>query len=543
MRLLLLLLSVNGLLLTSCMKGESVDLIIHNARIHTMNESDEVVQAMAIRDGKVLELGPERQLLNKYSADEYVDAAGRDVFPGFADAHGHMMSYARMKCSADLLGTASMEELLNRVEKYAQRKKRTCVIGRGWDQSLWMDKRLPVNTELNQRFPDVPVALTRIDGHAMLVNNALLKKAGITAETQVDGGQILLENGVPSGLLLDNAINLVNPFLTDFSDSELTEALLEVESELFQYGITDVHEAGLTAKDFKLVRKLCGQEKLQVEIYGMLYPEPENIDFAKKNGFFREKSLYVRSFKIMGDGALGSRGAFMKQAYSDDPHNHGVLTVKPEELDYYAKIAALTGYQMNVHAIGDSTNRLILDWAVKFGEKYPDHRWRLEHAQVIDPSDFQLVEESGMLPSVQPTHAVSDQRWAADRIGTKRLAGAYAYKTLLEKAGILAIGTDFPVEPLDPFRTIFAAVKRKNENNEPISGFLPEQALTVEQCLRGMTIWAATAAFSEETKGSLEKEKDATFAILDQPFRVGETYEPNFAFATYIRGKQVYIME
>lgn len=520
-----------------------MDLIVHNAKIHTMNDKLEIVQAMAIRDGKIVELGPERQLLNKYSADEYIDATGRDVFPGFADAHGHMMSYARMKCSADLVGSASMEELLNRVEKYNSKKAPKVIVGRGWDQSLWTNKELPTNEELNKRFPNKGVALTRIDGHAMLVTDALLKKAKITAETVVEGGQVLVKDGKPTGLLIDNAIELVKPYIPDFSNEELTNALVEIEGELLQYGITDVHEAGLTHSDFKLMRDLCGKKKLQLGVYGMLYPEEENITFAKKHGKLVTDNFTVRSFKIMGDGALGSRGANLKEAYSDDPHNHGVSMLNDEQLKRLTTVAQLTGYQMNVHAIGDETNRKVLDWIIASNQGIPDHRWRLEHAQVIDPVDFDLIASSGVYPSVQPTHAVSDQRWAEQRLGKLRLKGAYAYKTLLDRAGFLAIGTDFPVERLDPFLTIYAAVKRKNAENEPIAGFLPEEAISVDDCLRGMTIWAAWASFQEKKKGSLEKKKEATFFILDQPFRVQESFEPNFAFKTFIRGKCVYSME
>lgn len=539
----LFLLLVLGFIFTSCMKGEHVDLIVHNAKIHTMNDKLEIVQAMAIRDGKIVELGPERQLLNKYSADEYIDATGRDVFPGFADAHGHMMSYARMKCSADLVGCTSMEELLNRVEKYNSKKRPKVIVGRGWDQSLWTNKDLPTNDELNKRFPNKGVALTRIDGHAMLVTDVLLNKAKITAETVVEGGQVLVQNGKPTGLLLDNAIELVKPFIPDFSEKDLTEALLEIEDELLQYGITDVHEAGLTHADFKLMRQLCAKKSLQIGIYGMLFPEEENIKFAKKEGFLETANFSVRSFKIMGDGALGSRGARLKQAYSDDPHNHGVSMLNETELKRLTQIAQLTGYQMNVHAIGDETNRAVLDWIIASNKGIPDHRWRLEHAQVIDPADFDLIASSGVYPSVQPTHAVSDQRWAEQRLGKERLKGAYAYKTLLNKAGFLAIGTDFPVEGLDPYLTIFAAVKRKNAANEPITGFLPEEAISVDDCLRGMTIWAAWASFQEKKKGSLEAEKEATFFLLDQPFHLGESFEPNFAYKTFIRGKCVYSMD
>lgn len=532
------------LLSASCMKGKSVDLVIHNAKIHTMDDQNTIAQAIAIKDGKVVEVGPDRQIMNKYAADEFIDAQGKDIFPGFADAHGHLMSLARMKLSADLTGTGSMDELLVRVEKYAQKKERPVIVGRGWDQSLWGSKELPTNEELNKRFPDKPVVLYRIDGHAVLVNDAALKKYGVNETTHVEGGEVLKKaDGKPSGILLDNAIPLIGEKLPDFPDAELSQALLEIQNELFGYGITDVHEAGLTPHDFKLLRKLVQTNKLTLGIYGMLYPVKENADFAKKHGFLKEKNLLVRSFKVIGDGALGSRGALLKQAYSDDVHNHGLLTTSLADMKRYSALAELTGYQLNIHAIGDSTNRLVLDLITEYAKRNPDHRWRIEHAQVVDVADFDLLAASGAFPSVQPTHAVSDQRWAEARLGKDRLKGAYAYNSLLQKAGMLAIGTDFPVEGMNPFLTIHAAVNRKNAEGNPIEGFLVEEALTEEACLRGMTIWAAFASFQEETKGSLEKGKDATLVILDRPFRSKGTYQPNFSFMTFIKGKSVFSME
>lgn len=528
----------------SCMKGKSVDLVIHNAKIHTMDEENSVVQAIAIRDGKVVEVGPDRQIMNKYSADEYIDAEGKDIFPGFADAHGHMMSLARQKLSVNLVGTVSMDELLVRVEKYAQRKERPVIVGGGWDQSLWNSAELPTNEQLNEKFPDKPVVLYRIDGHAVLVNNAALKKYGITESSHIDGGAILKNaDGSLSGILLDNAIPLISNKLPDFSDHELAQALLEIQQELYGYGITDVHEAGLTSHDFKLIRRLVKDNKLTIGIYGMLYPEKENADFAKKHGFLEEKNLLVRSFKVIGDGALGSRGALLKQPYSDDPHNHGLLTTSIADMKRYSSLAELTGYQLNIHAIGDSTNRLVLDLIQAYSKKNPDHRWRIEHAQVLDPMDFDLLESSGAFPSVQPTHAVSDQRWAESRLGKARLKGAYAYNTLLQKAGMLAIGTDFPVESTNPFLTIHAAVNRKNAENDPIDGFLPAGALTEEACLRGMTIWAAFASFQEGNKGSLEKGKEANLVILESPFISKGAYSPNFSNRTFVKGKLVFSME
>lgn len=527
----------------SCMKGKSVDLIIHNARIHTMDESNSVVEAMAIKDGKVVETGPERQIMNKYSAEEYIDAGKKDVFPGFTDAHGHMMSYARQLLSADLTGCKSYKEMIVRVEKYQQSKNPSFIIGRGWDQSLWGTNDLPDNQQLNELFPTIPVLLHRIDGHAVLVNQKALDLAGITPETVVEGGSISVVDGKCTGLLLDNAITLVSERFPDFGKKQLRQALEEVQQELLQYGITGVHEAGVEYDDYQLLSGMVDGKQLHLEIYAMLYPTSDNIALAKRRGIIRNKNLTVRSFKVMGDGALGSRGALLKAPYTDAPHSHGLLTTSETELRNIALMAESVGYQVNIHAIGDSANKIVLNLLREIRERNPDHRWRIEHAQVVDPKDLQLFSETGAFPSVQPTHAVSDQRWAEQRLGAERLKGAYAYKSLLGQAGMLALGTDFPVEQVNPFLTIQAAVKRTNADNEPIGGFLPEEALTEEECLRGMTNWAAYARFDETRSGTLEKGKAATFVILAFPFRIRDEFESNYAFKVFIRGKERYTSE
>lgn len=530
-------------LLTACMKGKSADLIVHNARIHVMDEANTIVEAMAIKDGKVIETGPERQILNKYSADKYIDAGKKDVFPGFIDAHGHMMSYARQLLSVDLTGCVSFDELIVRTEKYSQAKTPEFILGRGWDQSLWGTTELPTNERLNELFPNTPVLLHRIDGHAALVNQKALDIAGITPSTSVAGGSIGAKDGRCTGLLLDNAVTLVSEKFPDFKKPELEKAVGDVQQELLQYGITGVHEAGVTQEDYQLLKHLVDNGRLHLETYVMLRPTPENLDFAGKNGVVIHENLVVRSFKMMGDGALGSRGALLKQPYSDEPHSHGLLTTTPEEMRRIAEIALKIGYQVNIHAIGDSTNRIVLEIIEMANAKNPDHRWRVEHAQVVDPADFDRFAKTGAFPSVQPTHAVSDQRWAEQRLGKGRLKGAYAYRTLLGRTGMVALGTDFPVESPNPFLTLHAAVNRQNADGDPIAGFLPEEALTEDQCLRGMTIWAASAGFQENRMGTLEVGKDATFVILHQPFRVKGTFKQNYAWLVYIRGRKRYGVE
>jgi len=525
------------------MKSKSADLVIHNAQIHTMDNGNKVYQAMAIKDGKILEVGPERQILNKYSAEETIDAAGKEVYPGFIDAHGHLMSYAKMLLSVNLFGCKSMDQLLVLTEKYADKSNRKVITGYGWDQTLWGDTELPNNERLNELFPTTPVCLYRVDGHTLLANDAALKMANITPESSFYGGMVKVINGKCTGILIDNAMEAVNKVIPPFSQKERMEAVLEIQNELLQYGITSVHEAGISNEEIALFKKMVDDKQLEIEVYAMLMDSPENRKFVEKNGKVHWGNFYIRSFKMFADGALGSRGALLKAPYADE-HNHiGVQTTRMEDMLNLADFCLKHDYQLNTHAIGDSANAILLNLYKKAYEVNKDHRWRIEHAQVVDPKDFSLFAQYGVFPSVQPTHAVSDQRWAEVRLGKERMAGAYAYQSILNQTGILALGTDFPVERVNPFLTIFAATQRKNADNFPTNGFLAKEAISLDDCLRGMTIWAAFAAFRENETGSLEKGKEATFVVLDRPMNEGPTFIENFANRTVIKGKTVYSVE
>ncbi len=531
---------VLSLTLTSCYKGIEVDLVIHNGKIHTMNDKNQVVEAVAIKDGKILEIGPNQQILNKYNAEKVVDAQSRDIYPGLTDAHGHILSYINQKLSVDLVGSKSYKEMISRIEKYQTIKKRKIIVGRGWDQSLWGSKDLPTNEQLNKSFPSTPICLYRIDGHAALVNDAMLKLAGINSSTMVEGGIISLKENKPTGLLIDNSMNLVNKLLPEFPSKEKIEALEEIQEELFQYGITGVHEAGIEFQDISFFRKLIDKEILKLNIYAMLLPSKENIDFASKSGKYVYQNLSIRSFKVFGDGALGSRGACLKEHYEDHHGHFGMLTTSLSEMEKIAQLCEKLGYQMNTHAIGDSTNSTLLKLYESVYSKNKDHRWRIEHAQVVDPNEINWFGKFGVFPSVQPTHAVSDQRWAKERLGENRMKGAYAYKSLLNSYGMLAIGTDFPVELTNPFLTIHAAVQRKDNNNFPSNGFYANESIQLDECLKGMTIWAAFASFDEGRLGSIEIGKDATLVIFEKPIESTDRYSENFAWKTYIKGINVY---
>ncbi len=530
-----------SLILSSCMKGDKVDLIVHNAIIYSMNPQNSVFEAMAIQDGKIVEIGPERQILNKYRADNTIDAQGKDLYPGFTDAHGHLLLYAKRKLNVDLVDSKSIDEVLVRCEKYQNKTGKKFILGMGWDQSLWGTNSLPTNEELNKLFPSIPVCLSRIDEHAVLVNDCLLKQAKITGKTVIEGGEVSLDkNGQPTGILIDNAMKLVEDYIPKFSNADISKAIIEIQDELFQYGITGVHEAGINFEDIALFRDMIDEDKLKLDVYAMLLASEKNKDFAKKNGHFRYKNLAIRSFKVFADGALGSRGAYLKRNYEDATHSRGLLLTRIEDLRQIARFCIDNDYQMNTHGIGDSANALVLEIYKDAFLKKKDHRFRLEHAQVIDPNDFKKFGEYFVFPSVQPSHAVSDQRWAMNRLGAERIKGAYAYKTLLNQFGMLAIGTDFPIERPNPFLTIHAAVQRRSEKDETMQGFYMNEAISLEEVLRGMTIWAAFASFQENKLGSLEKGKDATFVIFENKVESKVQFVQNYSWMTFVKGLLVY---
>lgn len=536
------------LTLSSCFKGESVDIIIHNARVHTLTELEEVMDAIALRDGKIIEVGPERQILNKYSAKEYIDAGLKDIYPGFTDAHAHLMSYARLKLSVDLVGCKSYEEMINRIKDYQKGHDHDFIIGRGWDQSIWAEGEMPSNDLLNEIFPDLPVCLFRIDGHALLANDLLIDSSQVyskfveTDNLSTGGYFIKDKNGANTGVFVDNAMNPILEILPDFPKKDIQKSLLEIQDELIAMGVTGIHEAGLTNFEVELLEELIDSNKFHLNVYGMLLPSSENYAFAKEKGHYRNKNLYIRSFKVYGDGALGSRGAFLKAPYHDLDDHYGYLVTNQDSMVQISEFCKEVGYQMNTHAIGDSANRVVLDIYKETFLENPDHRWRIEHAQVVDPKDMQFFALNGVFPSVQPTHATSDMRWAEDRVGEARMEGAYAYKKLLETFGMIALGTDFPVENTDPYGTIFSAVVRKNSSNQPEEGFRIEEAIGFKECLKGMTIWAAIASFQERELGTLEKGKDATLFIVEKPYNL-KSFQKNFSYITFIKGIKVYSLE
>jgi len=530
----------------SCQEEPQItaDLIIENAKIYTVDDQFSMATTLAAKDGKIIFIGTQEELKSQnLKASKIIDATGKFVYPGWIDAHCHFYRLGQQEQRVNLVGTASYKEVLDKIQEFQKANNKDFIIGRGWDQNDWEVKEYPTNKELNELFPETPVAITRIDGHAMVVNDAALKLAHIDVNTVFSGGDIEQKEGKLTGILVDNPMKLVREIFPVGTVEEDIEALMDAQDINFSYGITTVADAGLMRSTIELIDSLQQDGALKMKIYAMITNTPENLDYYLKKGIVKTDRLNVRSVKFYADGALGSRGAAMKEPYTDKHNHFGTLLSSIEDLEGVAKRIAATEYQMNTHAIGDSANYVVLTTYKELLRDQKDRRWRVEHAQIVDPADFHLFDEENILPSVQPTHATSDMYWAQDRIGEERIKGAYAYKKLLQESKMLALGTDYPIEQVNPFLTFYAAVSRKDTSGYPDDGFRADQALSREEALRGMTIWAAFSNFEEYEKGSLEIGKAADFILLDQDIMtVAVDQIPNMKVsATYSNGELVYI--
>ncbi|APG58899.1 amidohydrolase [Christiangramia salexigens] len=520
---------------------EKVDLLVYNADVYTVNDSFEKAEAFAVKDGKFVAVGTSQEIREKYQAAEVHDAQGKAVYPGFIDAHAHFYRLGLQQQRVDLTGTKSFDEVVSRIVEFQKERNVDFITGRGWDQNDWEVKEFPVKDTLDKLFPDTPIAITRIDGHAMLVNQAALDKANITTETKFDGGDIEQKNGKLTGILVDNPMELVSNTMAAPDMETQTQALMDAQKISFGYGLTTVDDAGIDKETIELMDSLNNAGELKIRIYAMLSNNKKNLDHYLDKGPYKTERLNVRSVKFYGDGALGSRGAALKKPYSDRDGHYGALLSPVSEFKKTAERVANSEFQLNTHAIGDSANYVVLKTYDSLLEASADRRWRVEHAQVIDQKDFKYFSKN-IIPSVQPTHATSDMYWAEDRLGEERTKGAYAYKKLLDQAGIVALGTDFPVEQVNPFLTFYAAVDRQDTENYPEGGFMKEQALSRENTLKGMTIWAAYSNFEEQEKGSIETGKFADFIILDRDImKVEIDSVPNTkVLSTFVNGEQVY---
>jgi predicted amidohydrolase YtcJ len=520
---------------------KSIDLLIYNAKIYTVDSKFSVATAIAIKDGKILDVG-KNGLREKYWPLQSVNADGKFVYPGFIDAHAHFFGYANSLQNADLVGTESWNDILSRLQAFASSHPNGWLLGRGWDQNDWATKTFPTNEKLNELFPDRPVLLTRIDGHAAIANQKALEISGIKPGDKLTGGDVQVTNGKLTGILVDNAVGLVSRNIPSQNAEQVKEALLEAQQNCFAVGLTTIDDCGLGFQSVELARQAQSAGELKMRMYVMLSDGKANYEWARKNGKLKTDRLNVRSFKVYADGALGSRGACLLEPYTDQPGRFGFLLSAQEHFDSVAQVINDLGFQMCTHAIGDSGNRTILNIYAKHLKGKNDQRWRIEHAQVVNQNDFKLFGQYNIIPSVQPTHATSDMYWAADRVGPQRVKGAYAYKQLLNENKWIPLGTDFPVEDISPFKTFHSAVFRTDGKEYPAGGYQMENALTRQDALRGMTIWAAKSNFEEKEKGSLEKGKFADFVILDKDIMTIDAKEilHTSVMATYINGERVY---
>lgn len=540
MKYILSLLSA-AFLLSSCQQKEA-DLILFNAKIYTVNEKFDTAEAMAVKDGKIIAVGNSEEIKKNYSSKEEINAEGKTVYPGFIDAHAHFYGYGEDLQTVDLRGTQSWAEICERLKSFAKKNPEGWLIGNGWDQNDWENQEFPINEELNKIFPNRPVYLVRIDGHAAIANQKALTEAGITQAQKITGGDMLMKNKQLTGVLIDNAMNLVSRKIPAATDAQNEKILLDAQKNCFAAGLTTIDDCGLDFNIVQFIDKLQKENKLKMRLYVMLSDAEKNYDFLIKNGAIKTDRLNVSAFKVYADGALGSRGACLLAPYSDDPKNSGFLLSELSHFENVAQKIYKHNFQMCTHAIGDSANRSILKIYNKVLKGKNDRRWRIEHAQVVNQNDFDLFGKANIVPSVQPTHATSDMYWAEKRLGTERVKGAYAFKQLLQQNGWLPLGTDFPVENINPMLTFYAATVRKDAKGFPDKGFQMNNALTAEEALRGMTIWAAKANFEEKEKGSIEVGKFADFVMLNHDIihTTPENILKTKVLKTYLNGEKVY---
>ncbi|NOU47151.1 MAG: amidohydrolase [Bacteroidales bacterium] len=512
-------LMIMAILVTNCnpMK-QTVDMIVYNAHVYTVNEKFETVEAFAVNDGRFLAMGTTDEILFRFESANTINALGKPVYPGFNDGHCHFYGYGENSIRyADLSGTKSFDEVLERLKRHAEKFPSEWLLGRGWDQNTWETKQFPDNDDLEKLFPGKKVYLIRIDGHAALVSKQALKSAGINENYRIIGGEVITnEQGEASGILLDNAMDTIRDLIPALTAEQKETALVKAQQDCFAVGLTSVTDAGLSYQVIDLIAALQLQDKLKMKMNVMLTPDSVSLARFLPFGPKVTERLIVRSIKLYADGALGSRGAKLLLPYSDETDKTGMIMF---EKDYYEKIckqAYEAGFQVNMHAIGDSANRMALNIFGSFLNGKNDLRWRIEHAQVVDPADFELFGKYSIIPSVQSTHCTSDMGWADERLGPERIKTAYTQKQLILQNGWLINGTDFPIESINPVNTFYAAVARKSTDGFPVNGFQTENALNREEALRSITIWPAKGAFEELVKGSIEINKYADFVILDR---------------------------
>lgn len=525
------------------------DLIVVNAHVYTADSAHWTAEAFAVDDGRVVYVG-DRNGAMAYKGDSSTvrDLNGAFVYPGLTDAHAHVVNLGLR--GIDLMGTATYDEVIAKmVEKAKTTPKGEWVIGRGWDQNDWPEKAFPTHDKLSAAIPDHPVALTRVDGHAILANAAAIKLAKVSAATRdPSGGHIeRTKSGAPAGVFVDNAMGLIRAVIPEATVQQTKDAILAAQEQINRWGLTGVHDAGEGAVAMQAFEELGQARQLTARYYVMLSDDSTLLEtwFGRNPAIAaHDGTLWVRTIKAYMDGALGSRGAALLQPYSDDPHNHGLLRTTPEHIRELADKALQHGYQLAVHAIGDSANRIVLnEYEAAFKANPPkDARFRIEHAQIIDPADIPRFKSLGVIPAMQSSHQTSDMYWAGERLGEQRLTGAYAWQSLIKTGVIVPNGSDFPVEKVNPLISFHSAISRQDDKNYPQGGWHPTEIMTREQALFSMTKWPAMAAFQEAELGTLSVGKRADFTVLDKDIMTvpAEQVLSAGVVATFVGGTQVY---
>lgn len=543
MKYVFLLFSTLTITFSACSPKKKADLLVMNARVYTADSSFSTADAFVINDGTFAAVGSAKTLADQYDADSTVNLGGQPVYPGFYDPHAHFLGLGQVLGQADLVGATSYDEVIERLKAFYQKNPNIIwLTGRGWDQNDWKDRAFPTNEKLDAAFPNVPVALTRVDGHALLVNSKALRLAQITATSRVAGGEIMLANAQPTGVLVDNAMQLVRRVLPRPDNRDKTRMLLAAQQVCVSLGLTTVSDAGISPDEISLIDSLQKAGALKIRDYAMVSLGEPNLDYFLKRGPFQTDRLTVRSFKLYADGALGSRGACLRQPYTDRPETGGFLLLSPAELARVTTLLYASGFQANTHCIGDSANHLMLGLYGKLLKGRNDRRWRIEHAQVVSRDDVWKFNRYSIIPSVQPTHATSDMYWAAERLGRVRVKGAYAFRDLMKQNNLIAFGSDFPVEAPNPLFGFHSAVARQDDKNFPAGGYQMENAVDRKSALLAMTRWAAYANFEDKLRGSIAPGKQADFVVLDRDIMTVPTAQMRRTTVrqTWIGGERVY---
>ena len=529
----------------------SADLVVTNARIHTVDDARPMVAAMAIRNGTIVFTGSVREAMALRGATtRVVDMGGRTIIPGMVDAHAHLLGLGQSLRNVDLVGTKSLDEVIARVvERGKGQPAGTWILGRGWDQNDWSDTRFPTQDALSRALPNNPVWLTRVDGHAGYGNAAAMRAAGVTTATvDPSGGKIeRTATREPTGVFIDNAKSLVERSIPAPTREDNRRAISAAIAESHKWGLVGLHDAGESRATIDLLEEMAKAGQIPFRLYIMVGDDSAAITHylarGPQSGLY-DNRLWIRSFKLYADGALGSRGAALLEPYSDDPNNRGLLLSAPAHIQDVAERALRAGFQVNTHAIGDRGNRVVLDAydAALGASPAADHRFRVEHAQILSHDDIPRFAALGVIPSMQAVHQTSDMYWAGSRLGLGRVLGAYAWRSLLNTGIVVPNGSDFPVEAVNPLLSFHSAVSRQDAENWPVGGWMPEQRMTRDEALKSMTIWPAYAGFQESIMGSLAPGKLADFVVLDRDIMTVPERDILGAtvIATWIAGKPVY---